>query len=66
MRSCDAWFGAFNDIPWFHSVIQKMHLKLLKTYPNLEYGSHIYIPNSFHIYERHFDKLNDLVKINVF
>lgn len=64
MRSNDSIFGTFNDVPWFHTVIQEMHKALLETYPELELGEHIFIPNSFHIYERHFDMLRELVENN--
>ncbi len=63
-RSCDSIFGAFNDIPWFHTVIQKMYDALVLVYPGLEYGKHIYIPNSFHAYERHFELLETIVNKN--
>lgn len=62
MRSNDAIFGAFNDIPWFHSVIQNMLSHLQETYLDLELGDHIFVPNSFHIYERHFGMLRNLVE----
>jgi len=56
-RSCDCYFGVMSDIPWFHQVIQKALAELTQTYLNLELGDHIWIPNSFHAYERHFDKI---------
>lgn len=64
MRSCDSIFGIFNDLPWFNSVILDMRNKLLDVYPGLELGQHIYIPNSFHVYERHFDKIRSMVEQN--
>jgi len=64
MRSNDSIFGAFNDLPFFHTVIQKMYEALKPIYPELEYGEHVFIPNSFHAYERHFDKLKELVENN--
>ena len=62
MRSNDAVFGFFNDIPWFHSVIKNMYEKLKEVYPDLKLGKHIFTPNSFHVYERHFDMLKNLVE----
>lgn len=64
MRSNDSIFGTFNDVPWFHTVIQRMQKALSDTYPELSLGEHVFIPNSFHIYERHFDKLKELVEAN--
>lgn len=55
MRSNDAIFGAFNDQPWFASVYMNMYEKLVEVYPDLKKGSMVFIPNSFHGYERHFD-----------
>lgn len=64
MRSNDIIFGATNDIYWFHSVIRDMYSNLLEAYPDLKYGSHIYIPNSLHAYERHFNKVGEVVENN--
>ncbi len=61
MRSCDAVFGIFNDLPWFTSVINTMYNKLKEVYSDLVLHEHIYIPNSFHVYERHFNLLTDIV-----
>lgn len=60
MRSNDCIFGIFNDLPWFEYVYNDMYRELLKTYPNLEKGNLIYIANSFHCYERHFELLNKI------
>lgn len=64
MRSNDIIFGTTNDVYWFHVVIEKMYEKLKEVYPNLEYGEHIFIPNSLHAYERHFDKIKEVVEEN--
>lgn len=60
MRSNDCIFGTFNDIPWFHHVIQKLFVELNKHGMNITLGSHIFIPNSWHCYERHFDILRKI------
>ncbi len=60
MRSNDCIFGAFNDIPWFHYVIKKMKEELNNNGLNIELGQHIFIPNSWHCYERHFDILRKI------
>jgi len=61
MRSNDAIFGTFSDIPWFTFVAHDMFNKLLVTYPEIKLGKHIFIPNSFHCYEKHFDLLKSIV-----
>lgn len=61
-RSVDAVFGIFNDIPWFHFVYNRMLSRLQETIsPGLKSGDHIYIANSFHVYERHFNLLEKIV-----
>jgi thymidylate synthase len=64
MRSNDLIFGLTNDLYWFHDVIQKMHEALSSMYPGLKLGDHIFIPNSLHAYERHFDKIRYVVENN--
>jgi thymidylate synthase len=60
MRSNDCIFGTFNDIPWFHYVIKKMQEELYNNNIIVELGKHIFIPNSWHCYERHFDILRKI------
>lgn len=62
MRSNDAIFGIFNDLPWFTDVIRSIHCELIKVYPDVVLGEHIFIPNSFHIYERHFKLLEKIIQ----
>lgn len=62
MRSCDFIFGAFNDVPFFTSVIINLYNNLLPYYPDLKLGEHIFIPNSAHVYERHFNLLDDIIQ----
>lgn len=64
MRSNDLIYGTFNDVPWFHTVIQDMFIHMSEVYPDLTYGDHIFIPNSLHVYERHFDKVFEVVDNN--
>lgn len=60
MRSNDCIFGIFNDLPWFEYVYNDMYSKLLAKYTNLEKGNLVYIANSFHCYERHFELLDSI------
>jgi len=64
MRSCDVIYGLFNDLPWFFYVHSHMlkALKLRKKYKSLKYGDFIFIPNSLHVYERHFDLLKRIIE----
>lgn len=63
MRSNDCIFGIFNDLPWFEYVYNDMHSKLLAKYTNLEKGNLVYVANSFHCYERHFELLDRIVSL---
>lgn len=59
-RSCDAIFGYFNDLAWHQYVYQMCFVELQKKYPDLQSGKVVYIPFSFHVYERHFDMLRNI------
>jgi len=62
MRSQDAIFGTLNDLPFFHSVMTHMWQRLVEAYTHLSIGDHIFIPNSFHAYERHFELVKQIAK----
>lgn len=62
MRSNDAWWGTFNDFPWFATVHMRVYEDLRIFYEWLNPGHMIYEANSFHIYEQHFEKLLEMVK----
>lgn len=62
MRSNDAILGTPTDIAFF-CLLQQQALKLLQEYyPELELGTYTHIVNSFHIYERHFDLVSDMLE----
>lgn len=65
MRSQDAVFGMGNDAPAF-SILQEMVYVTLRdtAYPDLQLGEYHHIADSFHVYERHFDMLHTIVKLN--
>lgn len=65
MRSQDAIYGFFNDFYWHCVVYDRMFKQLSKKYVNLQVGNIIWIANSFHVYERHFDMLNKIMDVNV-
>jgi thymidylate synthase len=54
-RSCDAIFGAKNDLYWARHVQNKLVQDLKFDYPELEVGKLIHQVGSLHVYSRHFD-----------
>lgn len=62
MRSNDAIYGFFNDFAWFTEVHRRLLGDLRNTYPNLTIGNITHIANSFHVYERHFWMLEEIVQ----
>lgn len=64
MRSQDAIFGMGNDLPIF-SFVQEMMLESLKeTYPDLTMGIYTHFADSFHVYEKHFNMIDQIVNKN--
>jgi len=59
-RSCDFIFGFFNDFYWHCEVYKRALERLQKTYPDLQFGSLIYDAFSLHVYERHFDLIEQI------
>jgi len=62
MRSSDAIFGLINDFPFFSFLHGYMHEKLSKFYKKLKCGSITLQTDSWHIYSRHYNVLNDFIK----
>jgi thymidylate synthase len=62
MRSQDSIFGMSNDIPAFSLIHEMMYVTMRETYPDLEHGDYTHSADSFHVYERHFEMINKLVK----
>lgn len=62
MRSNDAILGAPTDIAFFCLLLQQAHALLKPHYPELEIGEYTHIANSFHIYERHFKLVKEMLK----
>lgn len=63
MRSNDAVLGTATDISFF-CLLQMQMLNLLKSYkyPGLELGTFTHIANSYHVYEKHFDLIDNMCK----
>lgn len=62
IRSNDAIFGFFNDFYWACYVYKNLFDILSAIYPELQYGPLIWFAGSFHVYERHFSLLKDIVE----
>ncbi len=61
MRSNDVVWGLPTDIVFFVILQSQMLSHLKKTYPDLEMGSYTHIAHSFHIYEKHFGQVSDMM-----
>jgi thymidylate synthase len=61
MRSQDAIFGMGNDAPAF-SLVQELVFVTLRdlAYPDLKMGQYHHTADSFHVYERHFEMLQQI------
>lgn len=64
MRSQDGIYGLFNDFYWFAWVHRKVYNEVHQM-NDLSMGEIIHIPNSFHVYEKHFDMLNKICETKV-
>ena len=62
MRSNDAILGLPTDIAFFATLQMQMLKHLKEMYPTLELGTYTHIANSLHIYERHFDIVEKMLK----
>jgi thymidylate synthase len=63
MRSNDFVFGFFNDFYWQAWVHNHLLRALQRNgYPDLESGDMVWIANSLHVYERHFDMIKNMAK----
>jgi thymidylate synthase len=62
MRSNDAILGTATDFSFF-CLLQMQMLKLLKAnkYPELELGTFTHLANSYHVYEKHFDMIEEMI-----
>ena len=66
MRSQDAIFGMGNDAPAFSFLHEMILLYLQKdVYPDLQMGSYHHTADSFHVYKRHYEMLDQLVQEDV-
>jgi thymidylate synthase len=62
MRSQDAIFGMGNDAPAFSFVQEMVYVTLRDTYPELVMGNYHHFADSLHIYERHFEMVEEILE----
>jgi thymidylate synthase len=62
MRSNDLILGTPTDVAFFCLLQEQMYNHLKSYYPRLEMGTYTHIVHSLHIYERHFNLVEDMLK----
>jgi len=63
-RSLDVWFSFLGSDLYWHCVVYQRLLKELQLYyPELQIGCLIWVANSFHLYERHFESLKKIINL---
>jgi thymidylate synthase len=62
MRSNDAIWGTPTDVAFFCALQMQMLAHLKPTYPNLELGQYSHTANSYHIYDRHYELVNQMLQ----
>lgn len=60
MRSNDVVFGFTNDAFCFWQLHRFMYVLLKLKYPDLKLGRYEHFTNSMHVYERHYEMLNEI------
>jgi thymidylate synthase len=64
MRSNDAVLGTPTDVAFFSVLQQQALVHLRASWPGLKLGKYIHIVDSYHIYERNFDLVNEMLQYN--
>lgn len=62
MRSNDAIWGMTNDVACFSLIHEIIHIMVKSHLPDVNMGYYCHKVDSLHVYERHFDMLEQLVK----
>lgn len=62
MRSNDVILGFTNDVFQFTMLQEALMLELRATYPNLEMGHYYHNAGSMHVYSRHFEMAEAIIK----
>jgi thymidylate synthase len=60
MRSNDSVYGLGNDAPSFSFVHEMVYASIKDNYPGLELGSYYHSADSFHVYEKHFQMIDNI------
>ena len=61
MRSNDIIFGFLNDYVFFNMLHQQAYIHLKTYYKDLKMGSYTHISHSMHLYEKHYDKVKNML-----
>jgi len=61
MRSNDCMWGTPTDIAFFSMLHQQAYAHAQVYYPHLQLGSLSHIANSYHVYSRHYDLLDEML-----
>jgi thymidylate synthase len=62
MRSNDVILGFMTDFTFFNILHQQAYLHLKEYYPELKMGSYTHTSHSMHLYERHYDKVKEMLE----
>jgi thymidylate synthase len=62
MRSNDAIWGTPTDVAFFCALQLQMLAHLKQVYPELQLGQYSHIANSYHIYDRHYELVESMLK----
>ena len=62
MRSNDVIFGFTNDAFCFHQLYELVYAILAHNLPDLQKGTYTHMANSMHVYERHFEMIDQRVE----
>ena len=62
MRSNDVILGFMTDFTFFNLLHQQAYLHLKEHYPELEMGTYTHTSHSMHLYERHYEKVKEMLK----
>jgi thymidylate synthase len=60
MRSQDSVYGLGNDVPSFSFVHEMVYVSIKDNYPGLELGVYCHSADSFHVYEKHFQMIDNI------
>lgn len=62
MRSNDVILGFMTDFTFFNILHQHVYLQVKEFYPELEMGSYIHTSHSMHLYARHYDMVERMLR----